>query len=311
MTTEIAQVQSVFITGLNTAVGQALALRLRAAGHTVAGVVTSSDEAAYFRRFGVTPAYAVLTRAGELRSAIQGTAATILVNCAAQEPNHVPHISTPWDTPLADYAEALEEAAAITGAEYLLHTSFTFAGGHLTEENEGAEDIVHAAQAAEAIALSASAPSAVIRFGYTYGPTDKSLVALREALRIGRPLDAGEEHVPAAWTYASDAAAALVKAIEKRVTDVTLDVVDDRPQPPAEFVRMFARMQGLGVPGRVPLFFRRVLSSEVQRQIMKIETHPSNAAAREALDWAPRFHNIEAGIDDLLLQWRAAMVVQA
>ena len=311
MTTEIAQVQSVFITGLNTAAGQALALRLRAAGHTVAGVVTSSDEAAYFRRFGVTPAYAVLTRSGELRSAIQGTAATILVNCAAQESNHVPQVSAGWDAPLADYAEALEEAAAQTQAEYLLHTSFTFAGGHLSEENEGAEDIVHAAQAAEAIALSASVPSAVLRFGYTYGPADKALESLREALRIGRPLTAGEETIPAGWIYAPDAAAAMMKAIERRVSGVTLDVVDDQPQPPGAFVRMFARMQGLGVPGRIPLFFRRMLSTEVQRQIMKIETHPSNAAAREALGWEPRFRNIEAGIDDLLLQWRAAMAVQA
>lgn len=311
MTTEIEQIQSVFITGLNTAVGQALALRLRAAGHTVAGVVSSSDEAAYFRRFGVTPAYAVLTRAGELRSAIQGTGASILVNCAAQESNHVPHISARWDAPLADYAEALEEAAAQTGAQYLLHTSFTFAGGHLTEANEGAEEGVHAAQAAEAIALSASVPSAVVRLGYTYGAADKSLEALREALRIGRPLDAGEETIAAGWIYAPDAAAALARAIDQRVDGVTLDVVDDRPQPPAEFVRIFARMQGLGVPGRIPLFFRRVLSTEIQRQIMKIETHPSNAAARATLGWEPRFRNMEAGIDDLLLQWRAAMVVQA
>ena len=65
------------------------------------------------------------------------------------------------------------------------------------------------------------------------------------------------------------------------------------------------------MPGRIPLFFRRVLTTETQRQIMKIETHPGNIAAREALGWEPRFHNIEAGIDDLLLQWRAAMVVQA
>jgi len=311
MTTEIVQSSSVFITGLNTVIGQALALRLRAAGHTVAGVVTSSEEAAYFRRFGVTPAYAVLTRSGELRSAIQGTAATILVNCAAQQSNHVPFVAARWDEPLADYAEALEEAAAQTQAEYLLHTSFTFAGAHLTDKNEGAEDIVHAAQAAEAIALSATVPAAVLRFGYTYGPSDKSLEDLRDALRIGRPLDAGEEAIPAGWIYASDAAAAMAKAIEQRISGVTLDVVDDQPQAPAEFIRMFARMQGLGVPGRIPLFFRRVLSTEVQRQIMKIETHPANAAARETLGWEPRFRNIEAGIDDLLLQWRAAMAVQA
>jgi nucleoside-diphosphate-sugar epimerase len=70
-------------------------------------------------------------------------------------------------------------------------------------------------------------------------------------------------------------------------------------------------MQGLGVPGRIPLFFRRVLTTNLQRQIMKLETHPSNTAARATLDWSPRFRNIEAGIDDLLLTWRAAMVVQA
>jgi nucleoside-diphosphate-sugar epimerase len=311
MTTEIAQVHSVFITGLQTAVGQALALRLRAAGHTVAGVVTSSDEAAFYRRYGVTPAYAGLTRAGELRSAIQGCGANILVNCAAQDSNHVPHVRAGWDEPLVEYAEALAEAAAQTRAHYLLHTSFPFAAGHVTDDTEAVEPLLQDAQTAEQIVLAAGTPAAVIRLGYTYGPTDKSLETLREALRIGRPLDAGEEVVPAAWIYAPDAAAALAKAILLRVSGVTLDVVDARPEPPAEFVRMFARMQGLGVPGRIPLFFRRALTSDLQRQLMKVVTHSTNADARATLDWAPRFRNIEAGIDDLLLVWRAAMVVQA
>ena len=311
MTTDIAQVQSVFITGLQTAVGQALALRLRSAGHTVAGVVTSSEEAAYFRRFGVTPAYAGLTRAGELRSAIQGCAATILVNCAAQAPNHVPLLNSDWDEPLVEYAEALAGAAAQTGAHYLLHTSYTFAGGHAGEDDEAAETIVQDAQAAEAITLASGVPSAVARLGYTYGPTDPSLDSLREALRIGRPLDAGEETVAAHWITAFDAAAALEKMIQRRVTGVTLDLVDGHPTTPATFMRMFAQMQGLGIPGRIPLFFRRALTSEAQRQLLKIESHATNAAAREALDWSPRYANIEAGIEDVLLVWRAQMVVQA
>ena len=311
MTTEIAQVHSVFITGLQTPVGQALALRLRAAGHTVAGVVTSSDEAAFFRRYGVTPAYAGLTRAGELRSAIQGCGATILVNCAAQASNHVPQIGTDWKIPFAELAESLAEAGAQTGAEYLLHTSFTFAAGHITDDTEGAEELLDEVKAAESIALSATMPSAVLRLGYVYGPHDTAVQSLREALRIGRPLDAGEETVRAAWIYAPDAAAALARAILLRVSGVTLDVVDDHPVPPAEFIRMFAQMQGLGIPGRIPLFFRRALTTDIQRQIMKLETHPSNSDARAALDWTPRFRNIEAGLEDLLLTWRAEMVVQA
>jgi nucleoside-diphosphate-sugar epimerase len=311
MTTEIAQVHSVFITGLQTPVGQALALRLRAAGHTVAGVVTSSDEAAFVRRYGITPAYAGLTRAGELRSAIQGCGATILVNCAAQEPNHVPHIGTDWKTPFAALAESLAEAGAQTGAEYLLSTSFSFAAGHITDETEGAEELLDEVKAAESIALAASIPAAVLRLGYVYGPHDPAMDSLREALRIGRPLDAGEEAVPAAWTYAPDAASALVRAILLRVSGVTLDVVDDHPVPPAEFVRMFAQMQGLGIPGRIPLFFRRALTTDIQRQIMKLAIHPSNTNTRAALDWAPRFRTIESGLEDLLLNWRAEMVVQA
>ncbi len=309
--TEIAQVQSVFITGLNTAVGQALALKLRAEGHTVAGTVTSSPQATFFRAHGVTPAFSELTRAGELRSLIQGTGATLLVNCAAQVPNHAPQASADWDLPFAAYAEALAEAAAETKAEFVLHTSFPFAGGHLTDDTDGAEALLDEVQAAETIALTGSVPSAVLRLGYTYGAADEALKSLTDALRVGRPLDAGEEDVTAGWIYAPDAAAALAAALKVRPAGATLEIVDDHPLPPAEFIRLFARLQALGIPGRIPLFFRRAFTTELQRLIMKIETHPSNATARETLSWSPRCPNAEAGIEDVLLVWRAAMGAQA
>lgn len=305
MSTEIAQVLSVFITGLNTTVGRELALKLRAAGHHVAGTVETGAQAAFFRRFGVTPAYADLTRAGELRSAIQGVNATVLVNAAAQTPNHAPQAAADWTLPLADYAEALEEAAAQAGAEYLLHTSFVFAGGHLSDDSEGAEPVVHAAQAAEAIALSASVPAAVARLGVTYGPADPALVALRETLRRGRPMDMGEDTVKAQWIYAADAASGLAAAIERRVSGVTLDLVDDQPLTPADFIRLFARLQAFGEPGRLPAPFRR--GNALQRHLAKVETHASSAAAREALGWSPRFPRAEAGIEELLLVWRASL----
>ncbi|HYO87885.1 MAG TPA: NAD-dependent epimerase/dehydratase family protein [Candidatus Limnocylindrales bacterium] len=311
MSTEIVQVQSVFITGLNTTVGQALALKLRADGHTVAGTVNSSQEAAYFRAFGVTPAYSDLTRAGELGSAIQGTGATLLVNCAAQAANHAPQVSADWSLPLARYAEALADAAAKTKAEFVLHTSFPFAGGHLTDDTDGAELALDEAQAAETIALTSPVPTAVLRLGTVYGATDEALKSLRDSLLGGRVFDAGEDHVRASWIYAPDAASALAAALKVRPAGMTLDIVDDQPMTPAAFLRLFAELQSVGMPSTLPLFIRRSFRPELQRLIMKIETYPSNASARNTLDWAPRYPTAKAGLEDLLLVWRAAMGVQA
>lgn len=311
MSTEITPVQSIFITGLNTTVGRALALKLRADGHTVAGTVTSSQEAAWFRALGVTPAYPELTRAGELRSAIQGTGATLLVNCAAQAANHVPQVAADWNLPLTEYAEALNQAAADASAEFVLHTSFPFAGGHLSDGTDGAEAALDEAQAAESIALLGSVPSAVLRLGIVYGPSDEALKALRQSLSSGRVFDAGEDEVQSSWIYASDAANALALALKVRPAGATLEIVDDQPMTPAAFLRLFAHLQSLGEPGKLPRVFRRASGPELQRLIGKIAAHPSNAAARELLDWAPRYPTAEAGLEDLLLVWRAGMDVQA
>jgi nucleoside-diphosphate-sugar epimerase len=286
-------------------------LKLRADGHQVAGTVESSQQAAWFRAWGVTPAYPDLTRAGELRSAIQGTGATLLVNCAAQAPNHVPQVDTDWNLPLAKYAEALNEAAAEVKAEFVVHTSFPFAGGHLTDELEGAETALDEAQAAETIALMSPTPAAVLRMGIVYGPTDEAMQSLRDSLRGGRVRDAGEDEVKASWIYAPDAANAVAAALNVRPAGATLDIVDDQPMTPAAFARLFAELQAVGVPGKLPGFVRRALRPDLQRLITQIETHASNAAARERLDWAPRHPNAQSGLEDLLLVWRATMDVRA
>jgi nucleoside-diphosphate-sugar epimerase len=311
MTSEITTVQNIFITGLHTTLGKALALKLRADGHQVAGTVQSSQQAAHFRAWGITPAYPDLTRAGELRSAIHGTGATLLVNCAAQAPNHVPQVNADWGLPLAKYAEALSEAAAEVKAEFVVHTSFPFAGGHLTDELEGAERVMDEAQAAETIALMSPVPAAVLRMGILYGPADEALQSLHDSLRGGRVRDAGEDEVKSSWIYAPDAANAVAATLNVRPAGATLDIVDDRPITPAAFVRLFAELQAVGAPGNLPGFVRRAMRPDVQRLITQIETHPSNAAARERLDWTPRHSNAQSGLEDLLLVWRAKMDVRA
>jgi nucleoside-diphosphate-sugar epimerase len=305
MTAEITPVQTmtVFITGAMTTVGQALIRRLASAGHHVYGVADSASEGNYLRALGATPAYPDLYRAGELRSAIQGTQAKCIVNLAPQAANDVPQVNADWDARLGEAAAALAQAAAQAGAEYLVHTSYAFADAQADEHSAAARPVLKAVRAAERAALAGPVPASVLRLGTVYGAESAALQALAKALRAGRMIHPGS-HEARAWVYAADAAAAIEAALIERPAGKTISVTDGALASPVQFLQYFAEAQGLAAPARPPLFMPRSPFSAAHAAITHL--HAAPASAGEGLHWQPRFASFRQGIDDLLISWRAA-----
>lgn len=290
---------SVFITGAVSPLGREVTRQLVAAGHQVTGAVSSSADAVKVRADGGLPAYPDLYRAGELRSAIQAASAKVVLNLAPQSANHLPQYPAQIDERLADATAALMDAALEANIEFVVHTSYAFADAHADD----AAALLRWIRAAERAALKGDVPACVLRFGFLYGADSPELGVIRAALKLGRPMRTGSNDTHANWVYAVDAATAVVLAMLRRPAGAVLNIVDDQPASPAEFLRHFAQSQGFSLSGGLP--FLRGRLSKSQLAIMNLDSHVDNAAAQEQLGWSPRFPSYRQGIDDLLLTWRA------
>lgn len=293
---------SVFLTGATGGLGREVTRRLVAAGHRVTGAVSGSADAVKVRADGGVPAYPDLYRAGELRSGIVGAEAKIVLNLAPQLPNHVPQLAARWDERLAEATTALMEASAQAGVEFVVHTSYAFADARA---QDAANPILRAARAAERVVLEGSVPACVLRLGFLYGAESDEFMALRDTLRLGRPLMIGPADTHANWVYISDAARAVILASEQRPAGALLNIVDDQPASPAAFLRYFTDNIGFSLPPALPQFAARMLLPKAQQAILNLNSHADNAAAKELLGWSPRFVSYHQGIDDTLLSWRA------
>jgi len=281
---------------------QELTRLLVAGGYRVTVMVEGSKGAHLVRAVGGFPAYSGLLRAGEIRSMIKGANAEVVVNLAPQSVNALPALKVNWDDRvLTDGTTAIIEGAKAAGVQYLIHTSYAYIGAGSSDD---AASFLKAAAAAEKQVLNSGIPAAVLRFGFLYGDSPEA-AAVRDLLRVGRAVDTGA-NVPVNFTYLSDAADAMLRAIQHRLTGVTLNVVDDQPATTADFMQYFAEAQGVGLMSR-PAFLSALMGGGDKRQfaLTHLPAHAHNTEAKSALGWKPRFPNYRVGIDDTLLTWRA------
>lgn len=312
MTSEITTTAplTVFVTGATTPVGRALSRMLAAHGHKVIGTATGAAEGLALRADGVMPAYPDLYRAGEVRSAIAGTGAKLLIHCAPQAANHPPQVAQHWDLRINELADSVAQAAADAGVEFIVGTSYVFADTPAGEHGADAKPFLKAVRAAEKTLLGGSVPACVLRFGTIYGPDSAELAGLVHTLRMGRMVHPGSAH-KTHWVQASDAAAAIVAALQARPAGQTLSITDDQAASPIDFLGYFASVQGFTAPSSAPRFMLRNPFDKVQSALMHMHAEAVAPEGREVLGWKPAFPTYKQGIDDLLITWRAAEAAQA
>jgi nucleoside-diphosphate-sugar epimerase len=324
--------KNVFVTGATTPIGRETVRQLARAGYSVVGAALGSAGAALVRADGGIPAYPDPTRAGELRSAIKAADARIVVHLETTRHNIAPFSRPTWDANAVRAASAaIVEAAKAADAAHLIFGSALLAGVDTGGEHPPSADIaaiVEALRAAESAALESGIPTLVLRFGYAYGADSDDLRAAAAAIQTGRPLNIGappaahghngdrgahaHHGARAGFIHTADAAGAILKAIEGSVSGQTLDICGTEFVSPAEFAQRFAAAQGMSLMGIPPLIGRSLAAvsaaARLQQGLLALAIPGDPAPAQTALNWTPRFAQLQPGIDDLLLSWRAAAV---
>jgi nucleoside-diphosphate-sugar epimerase len=319
---------SVFVTGATSPVGRRVVRHLTAAGYRVAGAVSGSADGVRLRADGGTPAYPDVTRAGELRSALTAFGVSIIVHLDPLHQESLPFARPTWNNrALVESANAVVEAAKAAGVTHIVAASSVLAGMVADEEHAPPPELVArvaALNAAESAILNSGIAACILRLGAVYGTESDELVALRAALQTGRAVNVGE--LPAAahgshgdshghgaqlpFVEATDAARAILAAVQKAVSGVTLTIADGQPTAPAAFAAYFAAAQGLSLSASSSLLKRMMspaapAAARLHDAILALHLDADPAPARAALDWTPRFASYQQGIDDLLLSWRA------
>jgi len=310
---------SVFVTGSSTGAGLAVIRKLVAKGYRVTGATTEGTIGANkIRQAGGIPVYPDLLRESSIRSVLLMASVDIIVHMEAQGLNGIPQHKIDWQEDikmLRDSGDALVAAGGKTEVKRIIYPSFAFlygdTGGEWVDEEahlDNGNEFFDAAIEAEEAVLDGGIPGYVLRTGFVYGGDVQAMRALHDDLIAGKAVLNGTGY--ASWIHIEDLADAVVALVERDENDEAianvLNIVDDSPATPNEFIDKFAASLGLGAANKTsggP--FVDVFGDPTQLALLSQSAKVKNDKAKEQLGWQPRYTDQAAGIDQALMIWRA------
>lgn len=299
----------VFVTGATGALGRHLVPMLVAAGHDVTATTTTPAKAAGLRAAGAAPVVldgldreAVVAAVGAAAPEVVVHQMTALAHMRnLRNPDRVFAATNALRTRGTDHLLA---AAAQAGTRRFVAQSHNFVYAHAGGPVKGEDDPLASrpvpswARSLAALrhveqAVPAAAPEGlVLRYGSFYGPGASEVLV--DAVRKRQlPVIGGGTGV---WSFVqiADAAAATLAAVERGAPGA-YNVVDDEPAPVAEWLPYLAAVAGAKPPRRMPAWLGRLLAGEYVVAQMTTARGASNAKARRALGWEPRYASWREG----------------
>jgi len=307
----------VFLAGATGAIGAPLLRMLVAEGHEVTGMARSRERAEAVRSVGAQAVVADALDAEAVTSAIASAHPEAVVHELTAIPARLDPRKIVRDFALTDRLRSegtrnLVAAAQQAGVSRIVAQSIAFAyapGPAGTIHGEGDPPIADppaqfkrsAAAVAELERTVLGAGGLVLRYGYFYGPrtsisADGSLG--REVARRRLPIVGGGDGV---WSFihVEDAARATVAALTRGACGA-YNVVDDEPALVREWIPALADALGAKHPRRVPAWLARPLAGEYGLMTMMRAQGASNARAKQALGWKPRYASWRVGFQTAL-----------
>jgi nucleoside-diphosphate-sugar epimerase len=139
----------------------------------------------------------------------------------------------------------------------------------------------------------------VLRYGLFYGPNVPSTDAMIERVRRRRlPVirgDAGQLPL----IHIDDAVNATVRALDVAPAGFIYDIVDEEPASLTEIVETIAEFTGSPSPLRVPGWLARLAAPYIAG-LISIRMPLSNASARSAIAWHPKYMTMRDGLSEML-----------
>jgi 2-alkyl-3-oxoalkanoate reductase len=105
----------------------------------------------------------------------------------------------------------------------------------------------------------------------------------------------GENFIPN--IYAGDAAAAIIKTIEKLPAGEKFIIADDTPVTQKDFFVYLAEIMNKKRPVHLPAFIFRLIAGKDFYEIIRMNCKVSNEKAKKMLDWRPEYPSYKEGLE--------------
>jgi nucleoside-diphosphate-sugar epimerase len=100
--------------------------------------------------------------------------------------------------------------------------------------------------------------------------------------------------------HASDAASAIVKAIEKMPIGEKFIIVDDTPVTQTDFNNYMATLLNKKQPGHIPAFIIKLVLGKDFFEVVRMNCIVSNQKAKKMLDWKPKYPSYKIGLEETI-----------
>ena len=115
-------------------------------------------------------------------------------------------------------------------------------------------------------------------------------------------IGSGENFIPN--IYAGDAAAAIIKAMEKLPIGKKFIIADDTPVTQKDFSLFMAELMDKKKPGHIPGFIFRLIVGKDFYEVIRMNCKVSNEKAKRILGWQPQFPSYKEGLKETIRQIR-------
>jgi nucleoside-diphosphate-sugar epimerase len=297
----------VFVAGASGAIGTRLVPQLIERGHEVLGTSRSPESAERIRALGAEPIVLDLLDRRAVREAILDTGPDAIVNQATALANV--RFSKDLDRSFAETnrlrregTDALLAAAHEVGVTRLVAQSFASMryareGGPVKTEDDPLDPTPVAGMSETAAAMNyldqavTNAGGIALRYGNFYGAGNDGLVDPVRKRQF--PIVGGGGGV-SSFVHLEDAAAATVLALEQDGPAI-YNIVDDEPAPVCEWLPVLAKALGAKPPRHFPVWLARLFAGDAGVMLGTTARGASNAKAKRALGWTPRYPSWRQG----------------
>jgi nucleoside-diphosphate-sugar epimerase len=299
----------VFVAGASGSIGVPLVRALVSAGHDVTAMTRTPSKQDALRSLGASPVVADALDADAVARAVLAAAPEVVIHqlTALPKGGGVKRAADlePTNRLRTDGTRNLLAAAVAAHARRIIVGSFALLRASATDTPESTRAGIEAVVSMESQVLDADRDglieAVVLRYGLFYGPDNpatQQMIAM--ARRRLLPVIRGDRSVLPV-IHVDDAVSATVAALDHGERGGVYDIVDDRPVSLTQIVTTLADRAGAPRPFTVPAWLPRLLAPYMA-QVTSIRLPLSNAPARAALGWRPRYPTIDEGLSRNQLQ---------
>ncbi|MGI8904375.1 MAG: NAD-dependent epimerase/dehydratase family protein [Solirubrobacteraceae bacterium] len=299
----------VLVAGATGAIGRQLVPRLVAAGHEVVGMARSASKRETLSEMGASAVLADALIAEQVADAVAQAQPEVIVHelTAIPEALDMRHFDRDFEmtnrlrTEGTDHLLSAGQAIGVRRFVAQSYTGWPFARSGATVKTETDEldanpvsSMRRSFEALEHLEQAVTGASwtdgIVLRYGAMYGPGTSMGHGGQQTALISKHKFPVVGSGAGVWSFVhvADAAEAAVAAVERGERGI-YHIVDDDPAPVAQWLPLAAAALGARKPQRVPRWVCRMLAGEAAAVMMTEIRGASNAKAKRALSWQPRF----------------------